>query len=84
MCAYESEIMLYQLHFYARKRYPDLEFQPDCLKRLLDEWNIKSMRQLFDFPNEVKFAVTLPLLTTVSQGYNNRTPVINNDTPIAA
>jgi|GEM_PF-4632044 len=84
MCAYESEIMLYQIHLYARKRCPELEFQAECLKRLLNEWNITSMRQLFDLPAEVKFAITLPLITTASQGYSNDTVMEDSNTPIAA
>lgn len=63
MCAYESEIMLFQLHLYARKRQPNLEFQPARLRYLLDEWNIISMRQLFDLPAEAKIALVMPLMT---------------------
>jgi hypothetical protein len=62
MCAYESEMMLFQLHLYARKRQPDLEFQPARLRYLLDEWNIISMRQLFDLPAEAKIALVMPLM----------------------
>jgi hypothetical protein len=62
MCAYESEMMLFQLHLYARSRQPGLEFQAEKLKFLLDEWNITSMRQLFDLPAEAKIALVLPLM----------------------
>jgi hypothetical protein len=31
MCAYASEIMLFQLHLYARKRQPEIEFEPGSL-----------------------------------------------------
>jgi hypothetical protein len=40
----------FQLHLYARKRQPDLEFQPARLRYLLDEWNVISMRRLLDLP----------------------------------
>lgn len=63
MCAYESEMMLFQLHLYARNRHPGLEFQPERLRYLLDEWNITSMRQLFDLPSEARIALVLPLMT---------------------
>lgn len=62
MCAYESEMMLFQLHLYARKRQPDLEFEAERLRYLLDEWGITSMRQLFDLPREAKIALVIPLM----------------------
>jgi len=62
MCAYESEMLLFQLHFYARKRHPGLEFNPEKLQGVLTEWDITSMRQLFDLPAEAKIALTLPLI----------------------
>lgn len=62
MCAYESEMMLFQLHHYARKRQPDLEFEAERLRYLLDEWGITSMRQLFDLPSEAKIALVMPLM----------------------
>ena len=62
MCAYESEMMLFQIHLYARRRQPDLEFEPERLRYLLDEWGITSMRQLFDLPSEAKIALVIPLM----------------------
>ena len=62
MCAYESEMMLFQLHLYARKRQPEIEFEPERLRYLLDEWGITSMRQLFDLPGDAKIALVMPLM----------------------
>ena len=62
MCAYESEMLLFQLHLYARRRQPGLAFQPERLRYLLDEWNITSMRRLFDLPSEARIALVMPLM----------------------
>ena len=81
MCAYESEILRYQLHLYARRRYPDLVFEPERLQYVLDEWGIISMRQLFDLPAEAKIAITLPLLIPRPQ---NRITLIDCKSRVAA
>ena len=83
MCAYESEIMLFQLHLYARRKQPGLEYQPDRLKYLLDEWNITSMRQLFDLPSEAKIALILPLMTPAPEKSGMGT-IMDSNTRIAA
>ena len=81
MCAYESEILRYQLHLYARRRYPGLEFNQERLQYLLDEWGIIRMRQLFDLPAEAKIAITLPLLKPQPE---NQITMIDSISRIAA
>ena len=84
MCAYESEMMLFQLHHYARKRQPDLEFQPERLRCLLDEWNITSMRQLFDLPSEAKIALVMPLMIPRPRQHDQYAVLIDSKSRIAA
>ena len=83
MCAYESEMMLFQLHLYARRKQPELEYQPARLQYLLDEWNITSMRQLFDLPSEAKIALILPLVVPSSEKSSMGT-IMDSNTRIAA
>ena len=84
MCGYESEIILFQLHLYARKRYPELVFQPERLKYMLDEWDIVSMRQLFDLPAEARIALVLPLMIPNSSQSTGSDLLMNSEASIAA
>ena len=83
MCAYETEMMLLQLHLYARRKQPGLDYQPERLKYLLDEWNITSMRQLFDLPSEAKTALVLPLMMPKTDDSGMGT-IMDSNTRIAA
>jgi len=64
MCTHESEMLIFQLYLYARRKKPGLAFDRDRLATVLREWEITRMRQLFDLPPEARIAITLPLMST--------------------
>lgn len=76
-------MMLFQLHFYARKRQPEVEFQPKRLRQLLEEWGITSMRQLFDLPAEAKIALVVPLMIPQS-GMSRQDEKMGGNNPAVA
>ena len=84
MCAYESEILLFQLHLYARKRQPGLKFQPERLRYILDEWAITTMRQLFDLPAEAKIALVMPLMISKERHHDDHIALIDSNCRVAA
>ena len=47
MLAYESEIIRFQLHLYARRFIPSLRFDQRALQQVLDANRLTRMHQLF-------------------------------------
>ncbi|HEY5734246.1 MAG TPA: hypothetical protein VIU36_05740 [Gammaproteobacteria bacterium] len=73
----------FQLHLYARKRQPDLEFQPARLRYLLDEWNVISMRRLLDLPTAAKIALVTPFMIPEPGSTGENTLLIGSNSRIA-
>ena len=84
MCAYESEMLLFQLHLYARKRQPGLKFEPERIRYILDKWGITNMRQLFDLPSEAKIALVIPLMIPKDRQRDDRTTLMDSGSRVAA
>ena len=62
MCVSEAEMLTFQLYLYARRRKPGLVFDQQRIQAELEEWGIKTMRELFDMPREIMSALIFPLL----------------------
>ena len=62
ICVCESEVLLYQLHLYTRRLYPDVGFHEPSLRATLSRANITRMRQLFDLGDVERAALAAQVL----------------------